>query len=229
MPHHRDGDHRWPTDASEKMATWSVLLLVLFGGSSAVAPSAHHHQSAPSVTFATPHLVGYSNSSLPGGSNFWFPSIAIPTGIKGHVAQHITLSGDGGTCPPKPPLSQFCEQIMLTVDGGRSYSVVKKIGKGTSGNFNGYGDLGSWVPPKKGAKTTPGEFKALVGCNDCKDAGWALTEPAFLQTWMDDGTTLKLTKNVSVTFTGSPAAFTAPGFGFQPGERGTLALQLLRP
>ena len=80
-----------------------------------------------------------------------------------------------------------------------------------SGNFNGYGDLGSWVPAKKGAKTTPGEFNAIVGCNDCKDAGWALTEPAYLQTWMDDGTTLKLTKNVSVTFTGTPAAFIAPG------------------
>ena len=55
-----------------------------------------------------------------------------------------------------------------------------------------------------------------MGCNDCKDAGWALTEPAYLQTWMDTGTTLKLTKNASISFTGSPAAFVAPGFGFQP-------------
>ncbi len=76
--------------------------------------------------------------------------------------------------------------------------------------------MGSWIPAKDGAQTTPGQFNALVGCNDCKDPGWALTEPAFLQTWMDDGTTLKLTKNVSVSFTGSPATFTAAGFGFQP-------------
>ena len=81
------------------------------------------------VSFAVPTLVGHSNSSLlgDGGSNdnFWFPSISIATGIKGHVAQHITLSGDGGTCPSQqPPLSQYCEQIMLTTDGGRSYSTV---------------------------------------------------------------------------------------------------------
>ena len=70
--------------------------------------------AAPTASFEAPNLVGYSNSSLPGGSNFWFPSISIPTGIKGHVAQHITLSGDGGTCPPKPPLSPYCEQVCLT-------------------------------------------------------------------------------------------------------------------
>lgn len=191
-----------------------ALLLLTLGSLAAAAGDTA--VAAPGVTFATPNLVGLSNSSLPGGSNFWFPSISIPTGIKGHVAQHITLSGDGGTCPPKPPLSQFCEQIMLTTDGGRSYSVTKKIGAGTSGNFNGYGDLGSWIPPKKGAKTKPGEFKALVGCNDCTDPGGALTEPAFLQTWMDDGTTLELKANVSVTYTGTPAAFVAPGFGEQP-------------
>ena len=96
--------------------------------------------------------------------------------------------------------------------------MTKRIGAGTSGNFNGYGDLGSWVPPKKGAKATPGEFKAIVGCNDCQDPGWALTEPAFLQTWADDGTSLKLTKNVSISFSGSPAAFVAKGFGFQPDD-----------
>ena len=66
--------------------------------------------AVPTVQFAVPQLVGSANSSEPGGSNFWFPSITIATGIKGHVAQHITLSGDGGACPPKPPLSQFCEQ-----------------------------------------------------------------------------------------------------------------------
>jgi len=99
---------------------------------------------------------------------------------------------------------------MLTTDGGKTYSVTKKINVGTSGNFNGYGDLGSWVPPKKGAKTTPGEFQAIVGCNDCTDPGGSLAEPAFLQTWMDDGTTLKLTKNVSITYKDTPAAVTSP-------------------
>ena len=112
----------------------------------------------PSVTFGTPVLVGKSNSSLPGGSAFWFPSISIPTGIKGHVAQHITLSGDGGGgCQYEGQPNQACEQIMLTSDGGMTYNVVKKIRDGTSGNFNGYNDLGSWVPPKKGSKPTPGK------------------------------------------------------------------------
>jgi hypothetical protein len=124
-----------------------MLLIKVAAVAAAIAPVTGG-TAAPSAAFAAPNLVGYSNSSLPGGSNFWFPSISIPTGIKGHVAQHITLSGDGGTCPPKPPLSQFCEQIMLSVDGGKTYAVTKKIGAGTSGNFNGYGDLGSWVPPK---------------------------------------------------------------------------------
>ena len=82
---------------------------------------------------------------------------------------------------------------MLSVDGGRSYKVTKKIQAGTSGNFNGYGDLGSWVPPKAASEATPGEFQAIVGCNDCTDPGGALAEPAFLQTWVDDGSTLKLT------------------------------------
>lgn len=117
---------------SRKLMAAAALSLAMIPGKILATATA-----APTATFAVPNLVGYSNSSLPGGSNFWFPSISIPTGIKGHVAQHITLSGDGGTCPPKPPLSQYCEQIMLTTDGGRSYKVVKKIGHGTSGNFNG--------------------------------------------------------------------------------------------
>ena len=43
--------------------------------------------AAPAVTFGVPSLVGSSNSSQPDGSDFWFPSITIPTGIRGHVAQ----------------------------------------------------------------------------------------------------------------------------------------------
>ena len=71
------------------------------------------------------------------GSAFWFPSISIPTGIKGHVAQHVTLAGDGGACPRPGHPNQGCEQIMLTLDGGQTYTVTKKINAGTSGNFNG--------------------------------------------------------------------------------------------
>ena len=118
--------------------------------------------AAPTASFAAPNLVGYSNSSLAGGSNFWFPSISIPTGIKGHVAQHITLSGDGGTCPPKPPLSQYCEQIMLTTDGGRSYKVVKKIGHGTSGNFNGKNSLNAALNPVSASVAEQGPFGAMA-------------------------------------------------------------------
>jgi hypothetical protein len=163
-----------------------------------------------SVSFATPVLVGSSNASAPNGSNFWFPSITSPTGIKGHVAQHITLSGDGGTCPPPKPLGQYCEQIMLSHDGGRTYTVTKKLGAGTSGNFNGYGDLGTWVPPpQRRTESTPGKFQTIVGCNDCEDAGGSLMEPAFLQTWMDDGGTLKLMENISITYKHVPPSFTA--------------------
>ena len=117
--------------------------------------------AVPSVTFETPSLVGESNSSAPGGSSFWFPSISIPTGIKGHVAQHVTLSGDGGGgCQYEGQKNQACEQIMLTSDGGLTYDLIKKVRDGTSGNFNGYNDLGTWVPPKAGYNTTPGKLSA---------------------------------------------------------------------
>ena len=86
------------------------------------------------VHWATPTLVGWSNSSQPLGSNFWFPSISIATGLNGTVAQHITLSGDGGTCPPaghpqvmRPAMctcthsSCCCARCVLNV-----YSVVRR-------------------------------------------------------------------------------------------------------
>ena len=169
------------------------------------SPAAPLRGSIASATFAAPVLVGSSNASTPAGSAFWFPAISIPTGLKGHVAQHITLSGDGGTCPRAGHPDQFCEQIMLTKDGGQTYDVVRKLKGGTSGNFDGYGDLGAWVPAKAGATHPAGEFSTLVGCNDCR--GGTLQKPNYLQTWVDDGTTLKLTKNVSVTFSGFPSTF----------------------
>jgi hypothetical protein len=155
-------------------------------------------------------LVGSSNSSTANGSAFWFPSISIPTGIKGHVAQHITLSGDGGgDCEHEGKPNQSCEQIMITRDGGRTYDVTKKIRNGTSGNFNGYEDLGSWVPTKVGAKTTPGQFQSIVGCNNCySKGGGSLVQPAFLQTWVDNGSSLALAKNESITYKNTPAALT---------------------
>ena len=92
---------------------------------------------APSVTFGKPVLVGSSNSSTPNGSAFWFPSISIPTGIPGHVAQHITLSQDGGgMCEHEGQPDQACEEIMITRDGGLSYQVTKKIRDGTSGSLD---------------------------------------------------------------------------------------------
>ena len=123
----------------------------------------------PSVTFETPVLVGKSNSSLPGGSAFWYASISISTGIKGHVAQHVTLSKGRGGCQYEGLPNQACEQIMLTSDGGMTYNVVKKIRNGTSGNFNGYNDLGTWVPPKKGSKPTPGKLNERMNgwMNEC--------------------------------------------------------------
>jgi hypothetical protein len=183
------------------MLTSSFLLLF--------TAAAEVTSSTPSVTFSIPALVGSANLSAPNGSSFWFPAISIPTGIAGHVAQHITLSGDGGGgCEFEGRSNQVCEQIMITRDGGRTYHVTKKIRDGTSGNFNGYGDLGSWVPPKKGAKVKAGEFQAISGCNNCfARPGGSLVEPAFLQTWLDTGSNLTLTRNVSVTYKDTPAAF----------------------
>jgi len=61
---------------------------------------------------------------------------------------------------------------MITRDGASTYTVAKKIADGTSGNFNGYGDLGSWVPPpRKHGTSTPGVFETIVGCNDCFQTG----------------------------------------------------------
>ena len=153
--------------------------------------------STPTLEFGVPTLIGSSNLSRPGASHFWFPSISIATGIHGHVAQHVTLSGDGG--------SARGEQIMLTQDGGASYTVVKKIASGTSGCFNGYGDLGTWVPGRNASSSPAGTFRTIVGCNDC--AGGSVGRPAFLQTWLDTGGSLKLVANESVRYTGTPPAF----------------------
>jgi hypothetical protein len=134
--------------------------------------------------------------------------------IIGHVAQHVTLAGDGAVCPRAGHPAQGCEQIMLTRDGGTTYTTTKRTNHGTSGNFNGYGDLGTHVPslttaaPSAEGATGGGIFKTIVGCNGCKNPGGALVQPAFLQTWLDDGTTLTVTDNVSITFKGIPAAMT---------------------
>lgn len=168
--------------------------------------------TTPAVFFDVPTLVGRSNFSQPGGTKFWFPSISISTGIKGHVAQHITLANDGGWGPagPEGPCGStshpqaYCQQIMLTTDSGRSYATVRKVTRGTSGNFNGYGDLGTLVPAKEGA-AVPGRFHTIVGCNDC---GTAFTHPTFLQTWEDDGDgNLSMQANVSVRFVDPPQEF----------------------
>jgi hypothetical protein len=162
------------------------------------------------LSFAAPVLIGRSNSSKPNGSNFWFPGISIPTGIRGHVAQHITLAGDGSPCPRAGHPSQSCEQIMITTDSGKTYNVVKRLSFGTSGNLNGYGDLGTWVPAKKGS-AEPGVFSTLVGCNGCPRthhaSSWEF--PMFLQTFSDNGKTLDVTHNVSVSFAGIPASFSS--------------------
>ena len=181
----------------------SIAIAALLSGLSATS-------ARPMVNFSVPSLAGSSNASHPDGSKFWFPSISISTGIKGHVAQHVTLSGDGGGgCQFAGTARQACEQIIFTRDGGLTWKVTKKIRNGTSGNFNGYGDLGSWVPPRKGAQTPPGQFQAIVGCNNCfSKGGGSLVQPAYLQTWQDDGITLSLQKSVPIAYRDTPAAFT---------------------
>lgn len=196
------------------MSLWCWLLLGV-GISTALSPNSLLPPSPlplpwepATVSFATPVLVGFSNFSTPGGSRFWFPGISIPTGLPGHVAQHITLADDGGSCNT-PTHPQACEQIMLTQDGGRTYTVTKTLSHGTSGNFNGYGDLGTAVPSppaRVGKVAPPGHFDTIVGCNDC--IGGALQAPAFLQTWADgDDGNLTVVRNVSVRFVDSPATF----------------------
>ncbi len=176
------------------------------------ATPSSNRPAAPVVPrFSAPVLVGSSNSSTPNGSNFWFPGISIPTGIPGHVAQHITLAGDGVACPRPDHPGQSCEQIMLSADGGQSYVVTKRLQTGTSGNFNGYGDLGTWVPSKTRGQAPPGVFSTIVGCNGCPRVHHASSWdfPIFLQTWKDNGTTLSLIGNVSISFTGAPASFSS--------------------
>ena len=176
------------------------------------------------VYLITSHVRCRSTDSFGGAnsSHFWFPSISIPTGIPLHVAQHITLAGDGGACPAPDRPDQSCEQIMLTRDGGVTYAVVKRVARGTSGSFNGYGDLGTHVPSAAAdshaaAKENKGGFQTIVACNDCAPGtGGSVARPAFLQTWAEvasrdasggSTSTLQVVNNQSVTFSGTPAAF----------------------
>lgn len=158
--------------------------------------------------FGPPVIVGSSNRSTAHGGRFWVPGIAIATGLHGHAAVHITLADDGGPCPSPTMPGQACEQIVLTRDGGLTYTTVKKIGRGTSGCLNGYGDLGTHVPSPP---APPGRFNALVGCNDCwgtgHGEGGAMGHPWYLQTWQDDGETLRVVANRSIAFEGTPAVF----------------------
>ena len=111
------------------------------------------------------------------GPMFWRPGISIPTGIKGHVAQHVTTSGLGAAgCH-----GHSCEQILLTKDSGATYEVVANISSGyATHNFNGAGDLGTWLPPLK--NTAPvGTFQTVVG-SDSRPCRGALC-PAFVLTW----------------------------------------------
>ena len=101
----------------------------------------------------------------------------------------------------------------------RPSASLTRLAHPPQGNFDGYGDLGTRVPPRTvytgTAAPPPGEFKAIVGCNDCfAHPGGSLSQPAFLQTWLDNGTSLLQTQNQSITYTNTPAALTAPGFGF---------------
>jgi hypothetical protein len=125
--------------------------------------------ATPTVHFGTPQLVGSSNYSAPNGSRYWFPSLSMVTnratnGIQ-HVVQHVTLARDG-TCRGWKgnnewhPNQTFCEEVLITEDGGDTYTLVKGVVNGSSGNFNGYNDLGTLVPaptgtppPTQGAST----------------------------------------------------------------------------
>lgn len=203
----KDGVNKPFTRPSISVGLWFFLTMI---GSAEpmVLPAA-----PAAAAFDRPTLMGASNFSSPGGTKFWFPAISIPTGIRGHVAQHITLANDGGWGPagPEGPCSTathaqtYCQQIMLTSDGGRSYTTIRKATRGTSGNFNGYGDLGTWIPARRGVAAPPGHFQTIVGCNDC---GTSFAHPTFLQTWVDDGAgNLTLSTNVSARFVDPPQAF----------------------
>ena len=53
---------------------------------------------------------------------------------------------------------------------------MEKINFGTYETFDGYDDLGAWVPAKKGAMAL-GTFKAIkfIGCSDCPGGSHSLT------------------------------------------------------
>jgi hypothetical protein len=119
---------------------------------------------------------------------------------RNHVAQHVTLVEDcdgpqGVNCS-----SAGCQQIYLSRDGGRTYTVEMNVSGGTSGNFNGYGGLGTAVPLEG---LPPTYFATIVGCNNCKGPGMFLSGPTYLQTWADDSATgLRVVKNETCSFRG---------------------------
>ena len=89
------------------------------------------------ASFSAPVLLGEADSccdgnstGFVGGKRCWLPGVNIAIdGLKKNktVVQHITLSDDGG--PPCNALSQgghhqACGQVMVTRDGGITYSTV---------------------------------------------------------------------------------------------------------
>ena len=92
----------------------------------------------------------------------------------------MTLANDGGPCnDPRTGAeqTQTCEEIWITRDGGANYTLAKKVAHGSSGNFNGYGDLGNLVPstglPVGQFRTIVSCFHRTVGCvgQECKALG----------------------------------------------------------
>ena len=175
------------------MMLQAVLLLVL---------AAAVHAAPDKVPVFT--TLGEADPST-GGGLFWRPGVSIATGIPGHIAQHITLAGEGTSCSAS---GKACGMIMLTTDGGKTYTTVKNVSSGTAdSNFNGHGDLGTFLPPKATNKSTgsaaaaaqaaaPGEFNTLVAAG---------LRQGSRQTWLDGPSGLKVTANASVSFAGTPS------------------------
>lgn len=168
--------------------------------------------TAAHANFSSPVLLGEAKSCCDGnstgfihGSRFWFPGISLSMGLPGVVAQHVTLSDDGGpSCNSAQGHPQMCNEIMATRDGGRTYSVVKRLPHGHAGNFNGYGDLGTPVPVPQPA----GRATTITACNGLRFcAGGSIPQPFHLLTWeYSKPRGLHVVGNTSVRFGGTPAA-----------------------
>jgi hypothetical protein len=143
------------------------------------------------------------------------------------MLQFIQNAGDGAPCGQwsgnvAGPAAVSCSQVYASLDGARSWKLVRSIDYGWSGGYPSMpGVLGELLPPLTaegsspgGASGSEGRFttlsNAIMGEGESGEERYPLLRPALLD-WIDEGDgQIKLLGNRSVEFTDVPAAFTAP-------------------